>query len=30
MLGIKYMGVDRGGSGGLIVNVASMAGKYIV
>ena len=27
MLGIKYMGADRGGSGGLVVNVASMAGN---
>ena len=26
-LGIKYMGADRGGSGGLVVNVASMAGN---
>ncbi len=26
-LGLKYMGADRGGSGGLIVNVASYAGN---
>ena len=26
-LSIKYMGADVGGSGGLVVNVASMAGN---
>ena len=26
-LGIKYMGAHRGGLGGLVVNVASMAGN---
>lgn len=28
LLGLQYMGKDQGGSGGHIINVASMAGQY--